>query len=218
MREYGTLPAEYLAQLAAGKSPSASVADQTSYRATAESAFRMLWQRITPALRGAWVVAAQLPPVWFSTELAEAIGLDAEQRRGLVRLHLLERDDQRRHQMHRLLREFVLAEEPAAVSAREAVIRGATQLLDSGDEALTFQRYRRDVDGFEHLVVVSEEVPGLASFKTACGRALRQLGDLHAARVLFEQALAFNLKIYGDSHPIVARTATISPCYCGNSV
>jgi hypothetical protein len=84
LREYRTSPAEYLAQLSAGKSPGSSVVDQISYRATAESAFRLLWQRIAPTLRAAWVLAAQLPPAWFSSELAEAIGLDAEGRRGLV--------------------------------------------------------------------------------------------------------------------------------------
>ncbi len=112
LREYGTSPAEYLAQLATGKRPGSSVADQTSYRMTAESAFRLVWQRIAPALREAWILTAQLPPVWFSSELADAIGLDAEPRRGLVRLHILDRDERGRHQMHRLLREFVLAEEP----------------------------------------------------------------------------------------------------------
>ena len=205
LREYGTQPAEYLARLAAGKSPGSSVAYQTSYRATAENAFRLLWRRMARALRTAWVLAAQLPPAWFSSELAEAIGLDAERRKKLMRLHILERDEHGRHQMHRLLREFALAEKRVAMSVREAVILGATELLDSGDEALTFQRYRRDVDSFEHLVVASEDVPGLVSFKTACGRALRQLGDLPAARVLFEQALASARKT------LQTRNKTIAP-------
>jgi tetratricopeptide (TPR) repeat protein len=204
LRDYGTSPAEYLTQLAARKSPDASVADQTSYRATAESAFRLLWRRIMPALRAAWVLAAQLPPVWFSSDLAAAIGLDAEARRGLVRLHILERDDQGRHQMHRLLREFALSEEPVAVTVREAVIRGANKLLDSGDEALTFRRYRRDADSFEHLVAASANVPGRARLLTTCGRGLQQLGDLSAAHVLCEEALASDCKIYGDDHPTVA--------------
>ncbi|TMQ27352.1 MAG: tetratricopeptide repeat protein, partial [Deltaproteobacteria bacterium] len=204
LREYGTSPADYLAQLAAGKSPGSSVADQTSYRATAEHAFRLLWQRIASALRAAWVLAAQLSPAWFSSELAEAIGLGAEDRRGLVRLHLLERDDQGRHQMHRLLREFALAEEPAAMPLREAVIRGATELLDSGDVALRFQHYRRDVDSFEHLVAASADTPGCADLMSACGRGLQQHGDLPTARVLLEQAFASDRKTYGDEHPRVA--------------
>ncbi|HEX3477329.1 MAG TPA: hypothetical protein VHT91_20040, partial [Kofleriaceae bacterium] len=204
LREYGTSPAEYLTQLTAGKSPGASVADQTSYRATAESAFRLLWQRIAPALRATWVMAAQLPPARFSSELAEAIGLDSERRRGLVRLHILERDEQGRYQMHRLLREFALAAEPEAAPFREVVIRGATKLLNSGDVALTFQRYRRDVDSFEHLVAMPANAPGCAALLAVCGRALRQLGDLPATRVLHEQALASALQTYGDDHPTVA--------------
>jgi hypothetical protein len=194
LREYGTSPAEYLAQLAAGRCPGSSVADQTSYRATAEAAFRLLWQRFAPALRTAWVLAAQLPPVWFSGELAEAIGLDVERRRGLVQLHILERDDRGRHQMHRLLREFALAVEPQVISIRKAVIRRAqhlmhrllrspavteeldatslrevviqraTELLDSGDGTLTFERYRRDADCFEQLVADAVNSPSLLVF------------------------------------------------------
>jgi hypothetical protein len=119
VREYGTSPAEYLQQLATGKALSSSVADQTSYRATAESAFRLLWNRVAPEVRHAWVLVAQLPPTWFSSELAEAIGVDVERRRALVRLHLLDRDHQGRHQMHRLLREFALAEEPPSTSVQQ---------------------------------------------------------------------------------------------------
>jgi tetratricopeptide (TPR) repeat protein len=204
LREYGTSPAEYLAQLMAGKSPGASVAEQTSYRTTAENAFRLLWQRIAPPLRAAWVLAAQLPPTWFSTELAEAIGLDTEQRRGLVRLHILERDHQGRHQMHRLLREFALAEQPEAAPPREAVIRGATKLLNSEDEALTFQRYRRDADSFEYLVATFANVPESAALRAACGYGLRQLGDLPAARALLEQALAYYVEVFGNDHPEAA--------------
>src|SRR5262249_40829487 len=122
MREYGTSPAEYLQQLATGKDRSSSVADQTSYRATAETAFRLLWNRVAPDVRHAWVLAAQLPSAWFSSELAEAIGLDAKCRQALVRLHLLDRDNQGRHQMHRLLREFALAEEPPSTSVQQTVI------------------------------------------------------------------------------------------------
>src|SRR5262249_21197740 len=65
LREYGTSPAEYLRQLVSGKRPGSSVADQTSYRATAESAFRLLWERVAPDVRQAWFLVAQLPPAWF---------------------------------------------------------------------------------------------------------------------------------------------------------
>jgi tetratricopeptide (TPR) repeat protein len=205
LREYGTSPAEYLRQLAAGKSPGSSVADRTTYRATAETAFRLLWKRIADDVKQGWVLAAQLPPAWFSSELAKAIGLDAERRRALVRLHLLDRDGQGRHQMHRLLREFALAEEPPSKLVQEEVIRGATALLETGDEALTFQRYRRDADSFAHLVAAAENVAGGARIRSACAHALRQLGELPAARGLYEQMLASDLKTYGEGHPLVAR-------------
>jgi tetratricopeptide (TPR) repeat protein len=205
MREYGTSPAKYLQQLATGKALSSSVADQTSYRATAESAFRLLWNRVAPDVRHAWVLAAQLPPAWFSSELAEAIGVDVERRRALVRLHLLDRDHQGRHQMHRLLREFALAEQPPSTSVQQTVILGATELLKTGDDALTFQRYRRDADSFVHLVAASANTPANARFMTVCGKGLRQLGELVAARQLFEQVLASALKTYGEDHPAVAR-------------
>jgi tetratricopeptide (TPR) repeat protein len=202
LREYGISPAEYLKRLAAGNSPGSSVADQTAYRATAERAFRLMWRRIGVELQRAWIVAAQLPPAWFSTELAEAIGLDAERRRGLVRLHILDRDDQGRNRMHRLLREFALAEWPASESVQEAVIRGATQLLQMGDGALSFQRYRRDSECFDHLALASENVAASARLKTACARALRQLDKLPAARALSEQALATALRTYGEDRPV----------------
>src|SRR5262249_51880286 len=159
-------------------------------RATAESAFRLLWQRLKPPEREAWLLAAQLPPAWFSTELAEAIGLDAERRRSLVRLHVLDRDDEHgRHRMHRLLREVALHEDSPG-SMTETVIRGASDFLETGDAALAFQRYRRDSESFVHLIAEAASVPGGSRFMTACARALRQLGDLPAARPLLEQALA----------------------------
>jgi tetratricopeptide (TPR) repeat protein len=204
LREYGTPPGEYLKQLLAGKSPASSVADQTSYRATAESAFRLLWQRLTSDLRAGWLLAALLPPAWFSTELAAAIGLDVELRRGLVRLHILERDDQGRHQMHRLLREFALAEVPDASSVRATVIVGATNLLENGDPLLRFRRYSRDAACFEHLLGSLPNDLSSLPLKVASGIALQQLGDLPRARSLFEQALTSNLKTYGGDHPEVA--------------
>jgi tetratricopeptide (TPR) repeat protein len=204
LREYGTPPGEYLKQLLVGKSPGDSVADRTSYRATAESAFRLLWQHLTSDLRGAWLLGAQLPPAWFSIEISEAIGLDAERRRGLVRLHILDRDDQGRHQMHRLLREFALAEAQDASPVREAVIAGATKLLKDGDPLLGFRRYSRDAACFEHLLGTDpDDLPSLP-LRVASGIALQQLGDLPRARSLFEQALAANRKRYGEDHPEVA--------------
>jgi tetratricopeptide (TPR) repeat protein len=205
LREYGTPPDEYLRLLLAGKSPSSSVADQTSYRMTAESAFRLLWQRLTSDLRAGWHLAAYLPPVAFSTELADAIGLDAERRRGLFRLHILDRDDHGRHQMHRLLREFALAEGLDTPSVHDALIAGATRLLEDGDPLLRFQRYSRDAACFEHLLsTITDERPSL--LRVASGIALQQLGDPQRARVLFEQALASNLKIYDENHPEVANS------------
>jgi len=204
LREYGTSAGEYLKQLLAGKSPASAVADRTSYRATAESAFRLLWQRLTDDLRAGWLLAAHLAPAWFSTELADATGLDVERRRGLVRLHILERDDEGRHQMHRLLREFALAEVLDASSVRAAVIVGATDLLEIGDPLLLFRRYSRDSACFEHLLgTIPDDLPS-SPLKVASGIALRQLGDLQRSRSLFEQALASNLKTYGDNHPEVA--------------
>jgi tetratricopeptide (TPR) repeat protein len=203
LREYGTSPRDYLEQLLAGKAPAASVVDQTSYRATAESAFRLLWRRLSSALKDAWLRAAHLAPTWFSTELADAIGLDAEHRRGLVRLHILERDGQGLHQMHRLLREFALVEVPDASSMQAAVIAGAVAVLDAGDPQLRFRRYRRDAASFEHLL----GTVGAASclpLKTACALALHQLGDLQRAGKLFEEVLARNLVLNCAAHPSVA--------------
>lgn len=204
LRECGVSPNEYRAQLAAGKSPNSSVADQTAYRATAESAFRLLWLRIAPELRGAWVVAAQLPPTWFSTNLADAVGLDSERRRGLVRFHILDRDEHRRHRMHRLLVEFALGEGPPERSIQEAVIRGATALLETGDAGLTFQRYRQDSDTFVHLLAASANTHDGARLRTACALGLRQLGELTTARELLEQALAFYLRTHDGNHPAVS--------------
>jgi tetratricopeptide (TPR) repeat protein len=204
LREYGISPGEYLNQLLAGKSPGSSVADRTSYRATAESAFRLLWQRLTSDLRGGWLLAAHLPPAWFSIELARAIGLDAERRRGLVRFHILDPDDQGRHQMHRLVREFALAEVQDASSVREAVIAGATRLLKDGDPLLSFRRYSRDAACFEHLLVTDPDDLTSLPLKVASSIALQQLGELPRARSLLEQALALTRKRYGDDHPEVA--------------
>jgi tetratricopeptide (TPR) repeat protein len=204
LREYGTPPAEYLRQLLAGKSPASAVADRTSYRATAESAFRLLWRRLAGAMRIGWLLAAQLAPASFSTELADAIGLDVERRRGLVRLHILERDPEGRHQMHRLLREFVLAEVPDASAVHAAVVAGATKLLDDGDPLLRLRRYGRDAASFEHLLsTIPDDLPSLP-LRVASGIALQQLGDLPRARSLFEQALALNLETYHGAHPEVA--------------
>jgi tetratricopeptide (TPR) repeat protein len=204
LREYGVSPGEYLHQLLSGKSPASSVADRTSYRTTAESAFRLLWHRLTGELRTAWLLAAHLAPVWFSTELADAIGLGAEHRRGLVRLHILERDGQGRHQMHRLLREFALLEAPDATTARAAVVRGAARLLGDGDPLLQFQRYARDSACFEYLLDTLPDEPFWLPFRVAAGRALQQLGELSRARHIFERALAFHTRLHGEAHPKVA--------------
>jgi tetratricopeptide (TPR) repeat protein len=201
LREYGISPGEYLGQLLSGKSPASAVADRTSYRATAESAFRLLWRRIPCDLRAAWVLAANLAPGWFSTELADVIGLDAERRRGLVRLHILERDGQGRHQMHRLLREFALVEMSDVSAARLAVYRGAVKLLGDGDPLLQFQRYARDSSCFEYLLDMSPDKPSSLAFRAAVGIALHQLGELSRARHIFERVLAFQARIYGDAHP-----------------
>lgn len=204
LREYGTQPADYLKQLLTGKSPSSTVIDQTSYRATAESAFKLLWRQLTAELRTAWLLAAQLPSTWFTCELADAIGLDPGSRRGLVKLHLLERDDQGRHQMPGLLREFALAEVPDNAVMREAVVDRATEILETGDPAFLFQRYSRDADSFDHLRTGLPDTARWVPLKAACAAALEQLGDLPAARDLYDKVLATDLAIHGDDHEIVA--------------
>ena len=205
LREYGTPSADYLRQLVTGQSPGSSVADQTSYRATAESAFRLLWNRVSPDVRQAWIQVAQLPPTWFSSELGEAIGLDVERRRALVRLHLLDRDNQGRHHMHRLLREFALAEAPPSEFARQVMIQKVTELLlAKRDQTRIFVAYRRDADSFAHLAAAAGDTPVDASLRVLCGESLRQLGDLPAARQLVERALASTVKTYGEDHPEVA--------------
>lgn len=211
LREYDTAPGEYLKQLVAGTRPGSKVVHQTSYEATAESAFALLWERITGDLQAAWLTAAQLPSAWFSLELADAIGLDAERRRGLVRLHLLERDAQGRHQMHRLLREFARAEVADAAAHREAVLEGATTLLEAGDRAFLFRRYSLDAETFHHLLADLPADPRWVCLQAACGAALEQLGDLGAARALYERVLAIDLGTYGLDHEIVAgRRATLA--------
>ena len=204
LREYGTPPDEYLGLLLAGKNPAHKVTDRTSYQATAESAFRLLWQRLAPELRIGWLLAACLPPDSFSSELADAIGLDLERRQGLVRLHILDRDAQGRHQLHRLLREFALAEHPDTSVVQEAVVSGAAELLAGGDPLLCFRRYGRDAACFEYLLDRADACSGSLSLRVACGTALQQLGDLQRARPLFEGALAANREIHGDGHPVVA--------------
>src|SRR5262249_50735596 len=102
------------------------------------------------------------------------------------------------------LREFALAEEPPSTSVQQTVILGATKLLGTGDDVLMFQRYRRDADSFAHLVAASANTPANVRFMTVCGEGLLQLGELVAARQLFEQALASDLKTYGEDHPGVA--------------
>jgi len=203
LREYGTSPEAYLELLRAGNNPAHKVMDRTSYRATAETAFRLLWQRLVPELRIGWLRAACLPPDAFSSELADAIGLDAERRHGLVRLHILDRDAQGRHQMHRLLREFALAEHPDASVVQEAVVAGAAELLASGDPRLCFRRYSRDAGCFEYLLDAADGGAGSLSLKSGCGTALQQLGDLQRARTLFEEVLAANRETHGDGHPVV---------------
>jgi nucleoside phosphorylase/tetratricopeptide (TPR) repeat protein len=195
LRHYGASATGYLRHLAAGKNPGSSIADRTAYRASAPSAFRLLWKRIGPALQHAWVLAAQLPPTWFSSELADAIGLDVELRGGLVQLHILDRDDQQgRQRMHQLLRGFALTEEARrgwwqrrrGAALRTSVIQGATELLEAGDEALCFRRYLRDADSFAHLAARTERTPSGGRLVKARARALRQpgkLGDLAAACV-----------------------------------
>jgi hypothetical protein len=180
------------------------VVDRTAYRATAESAFRLLWQRVTDELRDGWLLVAQLPSAWFSRELADALELDLEIRREMVRLHILERDNRGWHQMHRLLGEFARAEVPDGSWAQSAAIAGATDVLETGDPSFRFQRYSRDAACFEYLLGTAPDEPGAASLKMACGIALQQLGDLAAARVLYEQALASAVMTYGHDHPIVA--------------
>jgi tetratricopeptide (TPR) repeat protein len=204
LREYGTPAGDYLKQLLAGQSPAASVADRTSYRATAESAFRLLWQRITDDLRTGWLLAAHLAPASFSTELADAIGLDAERRRGLIRLHILERDRQNRHQMHRLLREFAVAEVHDAAQFHSAIIEGATKLLEGGDPALCFRRYSCDAACFDYLLDTASDGRASVPLIAACGFAVRQLGNLPRARELFERALSANRTLYDNQHPAVA--------------
>jgi tetratricopeptide (TPR) repeat protein len=204
LREYGTTAGDYLKLLLAGKSPGSSVAAQTSYRTTAERAFKLLWQRLGDRLRLAWLTVAQLPTSWFSWELADAIGIDAEDRRGLVRLHLLERDDQGRHHMHRLLREFALAEPQDASAVRTRVVAGMTSLLETGDCALTFQRYRRDADSFDHVIAGLPNDPRDLPLKVAYATALHQLGNLAAARPLLETILAAYLVAQEVDHESVA--------------
>lgn len=84
LREYSVDPAEYLEQLASGTNPGISVASQTSYRSTAESAFRLLWSRVASDTRQTWRLAAQLSSSWFSKQFADAIGIDKEGRRSLL--------------------------------------------------------------------------------------------------------------------------------------
>jgi tetratricopeptide (TPR) repeat protein len=69
---------------------------------------------------------------------------------------------------------------------------------DSGRRTCVGSRQRSDRKTY------GDDHPEVAADRNNLASLLRQLGDLPAARVLFEQALASDRKTYGDDHPTVA--------------
>ena len=204
-------PASYLAELQAGAAVEAEVSELVRYSRTVTQAFETIWERLEEEARGAWRLAARFEPELVRLELSEAVGLSAQNRRLLRRLHLIETDPVGRWRMHRLTREFGrrAGGEQELTSAREAFVTGCAEFADQIKLADGFRIY---LPNRSHLDAALREAPGVLGeddarwpwFLDRIGAALQSAGDLPAARDLLEQALASGLENLGEDHPDVA--------------
>ncbi len=204
-------PASYLEALTRGEDPEAEVSELVRYERTVEQAFETLWVRLGEEVRQAWLLAACFEPELASPALADAVGLTAQSRRSLRRLHLIEADPEGRWRLHRLTRAFGrrVGSEEERGAAQLAFLEGCMKLsegLDGVTGAMTYLPDKAHLDAALALAPgpLEDQDPRLADFRNRIALARLSAADYSGAEPLFRAALAADLESYGEDHPRVA--------------
>lgn len=197
---------DYLARVMAGD-PLDDELEQ--YERTVRVILDQVWCQLSEGARRAWLRVGQLAPAPASTELLEACGVEASQRRELSRFHLLRyRRDDAAWDAHRLVRDFARFQ-AASVEARTravaTVVHGCQHLCASMDLSTGFQRYRRNAAQLDFVAadIVSKgplDRSGAALLRTLA-TGLHSNGDLRRARDYEERAVEAFIRLLGKEHP-----------------
>ena len=212
MRRYNASPAGYLAKLYAGEAGAGEqrAAKSVRYERTVNMALATVWERLDHDVRQAWLTATQFADAPATTALAEAAGIDAEERADLRALHLIRSESDDRWTMHRLVRAFgrQAGDSDARRDAQQRFLSACVKEAKPMDFVLGFQRYRGDQPHFDRAVNTDpasfEDTDAHTRLLDRIATALQSAGDYEGAKDLFEQALESDLKTYGPQHPQVA--------------
>ncbi len=215
LSEYpGETPATYLEALHQGEDPGQKVVEDglLRYERTVAQTLTLLSQRLPTQTRSAWRQAACFEPEWVSQALAGAVGLSADDLRGLRRLHLIDMDRGERWRMHRLIQGYgrQAGSEEELPEGMEAFVVGCAEYcnkeIDLVTGAMTYLPDRMHLDrALEQAEGLwGEKDERLPRFLTSIGMALRSAAENSTAEPLYRKALALDEEHRGPGDPTVA--------------
>jgi tetratricopeptide (TPR) repeat protein/transcriptional regulator with XRE-family HTH domain len=204
-------PDEYLKVLLEGKRDvlETEVKDRTSYQETLDRALELLWHRIPPSVRDAWLLAARFEQERASHALSDACGLGRKLRAQLRDFHLIQVNAQG-WTMHRLTRAFGRrAGGPEQQQhARERFLRGCCERAEAIELDDSFRIYAPDRPHFDAALAAAEdgalESDAARRFRNTVVTALHSLGDYATAKEIRERSLRAALRSFGEDHREVA--------------